>query len=56
MTDEVLSRGAKFGWQVSAQDLDGDGKTELIITAPGQTANEWLEMSGAVYIFTQPFP
>jgi hypothetical protein len=55
LPDEDKSRGARFGWQVYAQDMDGDGKTELIVSAPRQVTDGWLEMSGSVYILTQPF-
>lgn len=56
LPDEELSRGAKFGWQVYVEDLNGDGQYEMIIAAPRQTASGWREMSGAVYVLTQPFP
>jgi hypothetical protein len=56
LPDEELSRGAKFGWQVYVEDLNGDGQYEMIIAAPRQTASGWREMSGSVYVLTQPFP
>jgi hypothetical protein len=43
--------GEQFGYTVALGDIDGDGAAELVVGAPGHTADGELRNAGAVYIF-----
>ena len=42
--------GDKAGWAVTGADLDGDGRGELVVGAPGEATGG--PAAGAVYIFS----
>jgi hypothetical protein len=52
VTIEGSSVSDEFGKAVEVGDLDGDGVSELLVGAPGESSG--AEDSGAVYIFSQP--
>jgi hypothetical protein len=45
------SPGDRFGYAVATGDLDGDGRTELVIAAPGHDPVGGPVDAGAVYVF-----
>jgi len=44
----------KFGYALAAGDVNGDGKPELIVSAPFNTNDPALYQSGAVYVYFAP--
>jgi hypothetical protein len=44
-----IDRADYFGWSMATGDLDGDGKQDLVVGAPGDEEG----MEGAVYIFLE---
>ncbi len=44
----------KFGYALAAGDINGDGKPDLIVSAPFNTNDPALYQSGAVYVYFAP--
>ena len=44
----------KFGYALAAGDVNGDGKPDLIVSAPFNTNDPSLYQSGAVYVYFAP--
>jgi hypothetical protein len=44
----------KFGYALAAGDVNGDGKPDLIVSAPFNTNDPALYQSGAVYVYFAP--
>jgi hypothetical protein len=45
--DEVEDDSARFGWSVAARDLNGDGRADLAVGAPGE--NEGRGAANVLY-------
>lgn len=45
---------AKFGYALAAGDVNGDGQSDLIVSAPFNTNDPALYQSGAVYVYFAP--
>ncbi|MBI4649808.1 FG-GAP repeat protein [Candidatus Desantisbacteria bacterium] len=45
----------KFGFFISAGDLNGDGKRDLIVGAPFNTNDPSIYQGGAVYVYLAPY-
>jgi hypothetical protein len=53
---ESSALGARFGSEITTVDLNGDGKRDIVISAPRYTDPNGNEMVGIVFVVMSPFP